>query len=74
MSRTQRNIPEGKKLSDKEEKFAKRNKLKHGVHTKMNPNELEFSQSAKREAKKLKHHKQRHDAAEEIVEQIEDEE
>lgn len=73
MSRTKRNVPEGI-LSEKEKKYAKKNKLKHGVHTKMNPNELEFSQAAKREAKKLKHHHDRDESKKEIETQVKDEE
>lgn len=67
MSHTRRNKPH-KKLDKKEEKFVERNKFKHGVHTKVNILELEFSQNAKKEAKKIKHKKQRVDSKKVIKE------
>lgn len=58
MSHTLRNKPH-KKLKPSEEKFVERNKFKHGVQTKRNIYELEYSQSAKKESKKRKHKIQR---------------
>lgn len=71
MSRTKRNKP-FKKLTPQEQKFAERNKYKHGAHTKANIYELEFTQSGKREEKDLKHKKQRDSSKKEIVQQLED--
>lgn len=68
MARTKRNKPH-KKLDSQQQKFADRNKYKHGVHTKSNIYELEFTQSAKKEEKRLKHKRQRKDNKERIQEQ-----
>lgn len=72
MSHTKRNKP-NKKLDEKEEKLVKKGKYHHGVHTKMNPKELEFSEAAKKEAKKLKHKKQRRVSKKTIDEGTKDE-
>lgn len=71
MSRTKRNVPEAK-LTEKEKKLAKKNKYHHPVDIKgeVVPH---FSQNAKREAKREKHHKQRIETDKEIKEQISEE-
>ena len=72
MSRTKRNVPL-KNLSEKEKKLVEKNKYHHPVQIKSSGYEVEFSQNAKKEAKKEKHRKQRHETDKEIKEQISDE-
>ena len=71
MSRTKRNVPEAKLLTEKEKKLAKKNKYHHPVD--IRGEEPHFSQNAKRDAKKEKHRKERIGSSKEIKEQISDE-
>jgi hypothetical protein len=72
MSRTKRNIPL-KKLTKKEKELVEKGKYKHAVNIKGEPEE-KFSDSAKREAKKEKHRKQRKETIKEIEDQTKDDE
>jgi hypothetical protein len=71
MARTKRAKP-FKNLTNKEKKFVERNKYKHGVLTKANIYELEFTQSAKKEEKDIKHKKQRNFSKKEIKDQTQE--
>jgi hypothetical protein len=72
MSNTKRNKPQ-KKLDSKEEKLADKNKFKHGLESKRTFTEdLEFSQSGKKEAKKEVHKKERTKAKKVVKEETKD--
>jgi hypothetical protein len=71
MSHTKRSKP-FKKLSPKEKKLALKGKYHHPVQIKSSGYEDEYSQTAKKAAKREKHHKQRIDSKNTINEGIKD--